>query len=92
MNFEQHFRNLNANGSIVIYDSNNDRTYQYNSTRNKTAFNPASTFKILSSLIVLESNVIPSSVQDKSGKGRQEEGLREITTTSNNPHGTDEPT
>ena len=56
----QHFQDLAIEGSILIYDLNRDRTYQHNSDRNATPFLPASTFKILNSLIALETGVIPN--------------------------------
>ena len=56
--FERHFKGLEIEGSIIIYDLNRDQIYQYNPTRNTTPFLPASTFKILSSLIALETQVI----------------------------------
>jgi len=56
--FEQHFRELGVEGSILIYDLNNDRIYQHNPQRNAKPFLPASTFKILNSLISLETDVI----------------------------------
>lgn len=56
--FERHFKRLEIAGSIIIYDLNRDQVYQYNPTRNTTPFLPASTFKILSSLIALETQVI----------------------------------
>jgi beta-lactamase class D len=58
--FTKHFQQLGVEGSIMIYDLNNDRTYQHNPQRNQTAFLPASTFKILNSLISLETQVIPN--------------------------------
>jgi beta-lactamase class D len=60
IDFGRHFQELGINGSIVIDDLNHDRVYQYNSQRNNTAFLPASTFKILNSLISLETGVIPN--------------------------------
>ena len=56
--FERHFKALGIEGSIIIYDLNQDQVYQYNPTRNTTPFLPASTFKILNSLIALETKVI----------------------------------
>ena len=56
--FEQHFLELGIEGSILIYDLNNDRIYQHNPQRNAKPFLPASTFKILNSLISLETDVI----------------------------------
>lgn len=58
VDFSRHFQELGVEGSILIYDSNNDRVFQHNPQRNTTAFLPASTFKILNSLIALETGVI----------------------------------
>lgn len=58
INFSRHFQDLGVEGSIIIYDSKNDRTFQHNPARNSTAFPVASTFKILNSLISLETGVI----------------------------------
>lgn len=58
----RHFKELGLEGSIVIYDSNNDRTYEYNPQRNATAFYPASTFKIFNAMVALETGVIPDDV------------------------------
>jgi beta-lactamase class D len=60
INFGRHFKELGVDGSILIYDSTRERIYQHNSQRNATAFLPASTFKILNSLISLETGVIPN--------------------------------
>ena len=59
IDFRKHFQDLQIDGSILIYDANGNRTYQYNPQRNQTAFLPASTFKILNALISLETKVIP---------------------------------
>ncbi|MEM1253935.1 MAG: class D beta-lactamase [Cyanobacteria bacterium P01_H01_bin.21] len=56
----QHFQDLGVNGSIIIYDQSQDVTYEHNRDRNTTPFLPASTFKILNSLIALETGVIAS--------------------------------
>jgi beta-lactamase class D len=61
-NFARHFQELGVEGSIVVYDLKRDRTLQHNPKRNATAFSPASTFKILNSLIALETKVIPDEV------------------------------
>lgn len=61
-NFEQAFQELEVDGSIVIYDKNNQRFYEHNPSRNTTAFFPASTFKILNALISLETGVIQDDV------------------------------
>ncbi|MBE9041460.1 class D beta-lactamase [Oscillatoriales cyanobacterium LEGE 11467] len=62
INFEKHFQDLEIEGSIIIYDLNNDRTFQHNPQRNTTPFSPASTFKILNSLIALETGVISDEI------------------------------
>lgn len=62
LNFARHFRELGVEGSILIYDSNDDRTFQHNLSRNTTPFLPASTFKILNSLIALETGVISDEI------------------------------
>ncbi|MEO0532650.1 MAG: class D beta-lactamase [Cyanobacteria bacterium P01_A01_bin.123] len=58
IDFSQHFQDLGVEGSIIIHDLNQDRTYQHNPDRNTTPFLPASTFKILNSMIALETGVI----------------------------------
>ena len=60
--FAQHFEELGIEGSILIYDQNQEKTYQYNPERNATPFLPASTFKILNSLIALETGVIADDI------------------------------
>jgi beta-lactamase class D len=58
IDFAKYFQQSGVEGSIIIYDPQSDRTYQYNQQRNQTAFLPGSTFKILNSLISLETGVI----------------------------------
>ncbi|MCT7955236.1 class D beta-lactamase [Laspinema palackyanum] len=60
LNFGQHFQELGVEGSIIIAELNGDRLWQHNPQRNQTAFPTASTFKILNSLIALETGVIPN--------------------------------
>lgn len=62
IDFAPHFRELGVEGSILIYDSNRDRIFQHNPSRNTTAFLPGSTFKILNSLIALETEVISDEI------------------------------
>ena len=62
-NFQQHFQSLNVNGSIVIYDLNQNIFYEHNPERNNTAFLPASTYKIPNSLIALETGAIKNDVE-----------------------------
>ena len=62
VNFGRIFEEFDVNGSIIIYDASNNKVYEHNSTRNSTAFFPASTFKILNTLIALETVVIRDDV------------------------------
>ncbi|MCT7960504.1 class D beta-lactamase [Laspinema sp. D1] len=59
LNFEQHFQELGVEGSIIIAELNGN-LWQHNPQRNQTAFPTASTFKIINSLIALETGVIPN--------------------------------
>jgi len=56
------FQELGINGSIAIYDKNNNRFYEHNPSRNTTTFFPASIFKIFNALVALETKVIPNDV------------------------------
>jgi len=58
----RHFKKSGIEGSILIYDSKNNQTYEHNPQRNATAFRPASTFKVFNSLVALETGVIPDDV------------------------------
>ncbi|WP_084554929.1 class D beta-lactamase [[Phormidium ambiguum] IAM M-71] len=62
IDLRQSFQDLGVDGSIVIYDKNNDRFYEHNQSQNTTAFLPASTFKIFNSLVALETGVIKDDV------------------------------
>lgn len=62
VSFKDVFQELGVEGSIIIYDSNSNKKYEHNSRRNSTAFLPASTFKILNTLIALETGVIKDDV------------------------------
>ncbi|MFN6535216.1 MAG: class D beta-lactamase [Nostoc sp. EkiNYC01] len=61
-NLGRHFQEFGREGSILIYDSQNKRTYEHNPQRNGNAIAPASTFKIFNSLVALETGVIPDDV------------------------------
>ncbi|WP_368041859.1 class D beta-lactamase [Nostoc sp. TCL240-02] len=61
-NFGRHFQEFGREGSILIYDSKNNRIYEHNPKRNSTAIAPASTFKIFNVLVALEIGVIPNDV------------------------------
>ncbi|WP_197064841.1 class D beta-lactamase [Leptolyngbya sp. KIOST-1] len=58
--FARHFQELGVEGSIIIHDLNQNVTYEHNRDRNRQPFLPASTFKILNSLIALETGVVQS--------------------------------
>jgi beta-lactamase class D len=45
--------------SFEIYDNTHDQVFYYNKERNSRPFSPASTFKIVNSLIGLETNLAP---------------------------------
>lgn len=62
VSFKDVFQYFGVNGSILIYDANKNKVYEYNSPRNSQAFLPASTFKILNTLIALETGVIKDDV------------------------------
>ncbi len=52
------FDNQGVKGAFLIYDLKNDTTFIFNEPRIKTGYLPASTFKIINSLIALETEVI----------------------------------
>ena len=52
------FEDENANGCFVIYDLKNETKLEYNSARLDSTFLPASTFKIINSMIALETRVL----------------------------------
>ena len=55
---EKYFLQNDINGCFVIYDLKNDVRLSYNTTRCDSTFLPASTFKIINSMIALETEVI----------------------------------
>ena len=57
--YKKHFDDYKVDGSLIIYELNDERTYSYNEERTKKRFSPASTFKIFNSLVGLETGVIP---------------------------------
>jgi beta-lactamase class D len=59
-NFQPFFQEYGVQGCFLLYDLKNDVYQIYNSTRCEQGFLPASTFKILNSLIGLETGVITS--------------------------------
>jgi beta-lactamase class D len=73
IDFSRHFRDLGVEGSILIYDLSSNRVFQHNPKRNETAFPAASTFKILNSLISLETKVIADEIAVLTWDGIQRE-------------------
>jgi beta-lactamase class D len=57
-NFQPFFEEYGVKGCFLLYDTKNDLYQIYNSTRCEQGFLPASTFKILNSLIGLETGVV----------------------------------
>lgn len=57
-NFQPFFEEYGVKGCFLLYDMKNDLYQIYNSTRCEQGFLPASTFKILNSLIGLETGVL----------------------------------
>ncbi|PLW98727.1 MAG: class D beta-lactamase [Marinilabiliales bacterium] len=56
--FKEIFTDNGFNGAFVLYNHNKNQWVYYNSGQCKLRFPPASTFKILSALILLEENVV----------------------------------
>lgn len=56
--FKTFFDSTNVVGSIVVYDQNNDKYTYFDLQRCRQRFIPASTFKIVNSLIALETGVV----------------------------------
>jgi beta-lactamase class D len=56
--FEKYFKAAGVSGAFVIYDAKQDKYLACNFKRLHTPFIPASTYKILNSLIALETGVI----------------------------------
>ena len=55
---ERIFKTEEVNGCFTIYDLKNDSKLSYNAERLDSTFLPASTFKIINSMIALETGVI----------------------------------
>lgn len=56
--FQEIFDSNEVKGAFLLYDLKNDTTLVFNKARTKTGYLPASTFKIINSLIALETGVI----------------------------------
>lgn len=56
--WKSYYDRYDVSGCIIIYDLNKDEYFTYNKERCRKSFSPASTFKILNSLISLETGVI----------------------------------
>ncbi len=62
INFGSVFKEFGVEGSIIIYDASKNKFYEHNYPRNSKAVFPGSTFKILNTLIALETGVIRDDV------------------------------
>ena len=56
--FSNYFRQYNVDGTFILYDQNKNKFYYHNQDQSGAKFRPASTFKIINSLIGLETGVI----------------------------------
>jgi beta-lactamase class D len=63
-NWEKEFTTYNTRGTLIIYDKQKNLYHIYDSSRFKQQYLPASTFKIIHTLIALETGVIKN-VRDK---------------------------
>ncbi len=57
-NWASYFEEEGVHGTMVLYDLEDDHFYTHNRHRADSAFIPASTFKILNSMIILESKTL----------------------------------
>jgi beta-lactamase class D len=58
VDLSHHFRTMGADGAFLFHDMSADRILVHNPERAGRGFLPASTFKILNSLIALETGVL----------------------------------
>jgi len=58
VDFKKYYEEYQVEGSFVLYDRNAEKFLYYNKDQSHKEFTPASTFKILNSLIGLETGVI----------------------------------
>lgn len=56
--FKKYYDEYGVTGSMIIYDQNANKYFYFNQAKTKEAYTPASTFKILNSLIGLETGII----------------------------------
>ncbi|HKJ68292.1 MAG TPA: class D beta-lactamase, partial [bacterium] len=61
--FKEYFRQADVNGGIILYQFQRDTYLVYNPRRAKKRYIPASTFKIMNSLIALETGVIKNEAE-----------------------------
>ena len=73
--WQNYFDNCNVKGSCVVYDLKHDKYFFYNRAQYTMMFSPASTFKILNSLIALQTKVAPNEnfILEWDGKDRGNE-------------------
>lgn len=58
-NHEKYYNKYHVTGSFLFYDLKKDAFIRFNPARTRQGFLPASTFKIVNSLIALEEKIIP---------------------------------
>ena len=58
ISFQEIFDSNSVKGTFLLYDFKNDTTLVFNEDRTEKGFLPASTFKIINSMIALETEVI----------------------------------
>lgn len=58
VDFQKVFDNNGVKGAFLLYDLKNDTTLVFNESRTQNGYLPASTFKIINSMIALETEVI----------------------------------
>ena len=69
--FKSYFDKENVQGSFILYDENKNTYHTFDSSSCRKRYTPASTFKILNSLIGLESGVISGKDHEIKWNGRK---------------------
>lgn len=71
-----YFETNNINGTVIVSSLNTGKEYIYNSKRSNEQFLPASTFKVLNTLIALQENIVADEY-DKIKWDGEDKGLKE---------------
>ncbi|SKC82086.1 class D beta-lactamase [Maledivibacter halophilus] len=72
----EYFDKNKINGTVIISSLNTGKEYIYNSERSEQRFLPASTFKVLNTLIALQENIVADEYDIVNWDG-QDKGLKE---------------